>query len=169
MYALLSIVAHAQSVPNGDFEGGTLDGWSVVLGPAGALQLYASVQEPVWTMEVTRGSGRAVVCSAQFVVTRDTIGAQMVNEDGENGDSHWWVEPPGGALPFENEQPDDAGDGWSDHTLGVGAACGQTVRLCVEPEDREFKFYAPGLGLVRAEEDLDEALQNPGNVVELAP
>lgn len=39
----------------------------------------------------------------------------------------------------------------------------------VEPEDREFKFYAPGVGMVRAEEELDEALENPGNVVELAP
>lgn len=39
----------------------------------------------------------------------------------------------------------------------------------IETEDREFKFYAPDIGLIRAEEDLDEALQNPGNVVELAP
>ena len=38
----------------------------------------------------------------------------------------------------------------------------------VEPEDREFEFYAPDVGMVRAEEDLDEALSNPGNVVELA-
>lgn len=39
----------------------------------------------------------------------------------------------------------------------------------VEPEDREFKLYAPGQGLVRVEEDLDEALANPGKVIELVP
>jgi len=42
----------------------------------------------------------------------------------------------------------------------------------VEPDSREFKFYAPGVGLIRAEEDLDPKLDNPGvtfNRVEVAP
>ena len=30
-----------------------------------------------------------------------------------------------------------------------------------EPDSREFKFYAPGVGLIRAEEGLDAALSNP--------
>jgi hypothetical protein len=30
-----------------------------------------------------------------------------------------------------------------------------------EPDSREFKFYAPGIGLIRAEEGLDENLANP--------
>ena len=31
-----------------------------------------------------------------------------------------------------------------------------------EPDSREFKYYAPTIGLIRAEEDLDENLSNPG-------
>ncbi len=41
-----------------------------------------------------------------------------------------------------------------------------------EPDSREFKFYAPGVGLIRAEEELDTNLANPGvtfNRVEVAP
>jgi hypothetical protein len=31
----------------------------------------------------------------------------------------------------------------------------------LEPDDREFKYYAPGVGLIRVEEGLDEGLANP--------
>jgi hypothetical protein len=39
----------------------------------------------------------------------------------------------------------------------------------VEADLREFKYYAPGVGMIRAEEDLSEALDAPGIVVELQP
>jgi hypothetical protein len=38
----------------------------------------------------------------------------------------------------------------------------------LEPDSREFKFYAPGFGLIRAEEGLDEGLENPELVFRLA-
>ena len=31
----------------------------------------------------------------------------------------------------------------------------------LEPDEREFKYYAPGVGLIRVEENLDENLENP--------
>ena len=42
----------------------------------------------------------------------------------------------------------------------------------VEPDSREFKYYAPGVGLVRVEEGLDASLGDPEltfNRVEVAP
>jgi hypothetical protein len=38
----------------------------------------------------------------------------------------------------------------------------------LEPDAREFKYYAPGIGLILVEEDLDEALANPELVFALA-
>ncbi len=37
----------------------------------------------------------------------------------------------------------------------------------LEPDAREFKYYAPGVGLILVEEDLDEELANPELVFEL--
>lgn len=39
----------------------------------------------------------------------------------------------------------------------------------VEPDLREFKYYAPGVGMIRADEELSEALDAPAIVVELQP
>ncbi len=39
----------------------------------------------------------------------------------------------------------------------------------VETDLREYKYYAPGVGMIRADEDLTEGLDNPGIVVELQP
>jgi hypothetical protein len=39
----------------------------------------------------------------------------------------------------------------------------------VEADLREFKFYAPGVGMIRAEEDLSKALDAPELVAELQP
>lgn len=39
----------------------------------------------------------------------------------------------------------------------------------VEADLREFKYYAPGVGMIRADEHLDEALANPGVIVEAQP
>jgi hypothetical protein len=64
-----------------------------------------------------------------------------VNDTWQYDDTTWWVEPPGGALPAESEGPNEPGSGWSDHTLGVAAACGQTVVLCVEPERYSVMTY----------------------------
>jgi hypothetical protein len=38
-----------------------------------------------------------------------------------------------------------------------------------EPDLREFKYYAPGAGMIRSDEDLSEALDNPAVVVEQQP
>lgn len=38
-----------------------------------------------------------------------------------------------------------------------------------EPDLREFKYYAPGIGMIRADEELSEALDNPAIIVELQP
>jgi hypothetical protein len=37
-----------------------------------------------------------------------------------------------------------------------------------EPDLREFKYYAQGIGMIRADEELTEALDNPAIIVELA-
>jgi hypothetical protein len=39
----------------------------------------------------------------------------------------------------------------------------------LEPDDREFKYWAPGLGIVRVEEGLSENLDTPEMIVELQP
>jgi hypothetical protein len=39
----------------------------------------------------------------------------------------------------------------------------------VDTDLREFKYYAPGYGMIRADEDLSEALDNPAIIVELQP
>ncbi len=39
----------------------------------------------------------------------------------------------------------------------------------IDPDLREYKYYAPGMGMIRADEDLSEALDNPGIIVELQP
>ncbi len=39
----------------------------------------------------------------------------------------------------------------------------------LEPDAREFKYYAPGVGLIRVEEGLDENRANPELVVDLQP
>ena len=39
----------------------------------------------------------------------------------------------------------------------------------LEPDEFEFKYYAPGVGLILVEEDLDENLENPGTVFTLQP
>lgn len=39
----------------------------------------------------------------------------------------------------------------------------------VEPDLREFKYYAPGVGMIRADEDLSKMRDNPGLVAELQP
>lgn len=39
----------------------------------------------------------------------------------------------------------------------------------VDTDLREYKYYAPGMGMIRADEELSVALDNPGIVVELQP
>lgn len=36
-----------------------------------------------------------------------------------------------------------------------------------EPDLREFKYYAPGVGMIRADEELSEARDNPGLIMDL--
>jgi len=52
--------------------------------------------------------------------------------------------------------------------LGDFADVLQTLETTeLDPDAREFKYYAPGVGLVFIEEDLDEDFANPGFLVEL--
>ncbi len=39
----------------------------------------------------------------------------------------------------------------------------------VEPDLREYKYYAPGLGMIRADEELTVAFNNPAIIIELQP
>lgn len=39
----------------------------------------------------------------------------------------------------------------------------------IDPDAREIKYWAAGIGLIRADEELSEALDNPGIVIELQP
>lgn len=39
----------------------------------------------------------------------------------------------------------------------------------LEPDSREFKYYAPGLGLIRVDEGLDDNRRNPDLIVTLQP
>jgi|LauGreSuBDMM15SN_2_FD.fasta_scaffold174902_1 hypothetical protein len=39
----------------------------------------------------------------------------------------------------------------------------------VEADLREYKYYAPGVGMIRADEELTEALDNPAIIIELQP
>ena len=71
---------------------------------------------------------------------------------------------------------DDALDHGTIHGIGETVNIGigtfsNVVRILegsvLDPEFREFKYYAPGVGLILAEEDLDEFLMNPALSVEL--
>lgn len=39
----------------------------------------------------------------------------------------------------------------------------------VDPELREYKYYAPGMGMIRADEELTESFDNPAIIIELQP
>ncbi len=39
----------------------------------------------------------------------------------------------------------------------------------VDPDLREYKYYAPGVGMIRADEELSEAFDNPLIVIEIQP
>ena len=39
----------------------------------------------------------------------------------------------------------------------------------VEADLREYKYYAPGVGMIRADEELSETYDNPGIVIEIQP
>ena len=62
-------------------------------------------------------------------------------------------------------------------TLEVGGSIFEDVlqiqeTTMLDPDAREFKYYAPGVGLIRVEEDLDENFENPGivfNIVQPIP
>ncbi len=92
---------------------------------------------------------------------------------------------PGWAMPaeqivgqkyFQEHAPlDDALDEGQTYAIEKQLKVGSVVyanvlqvfeRTRVEPDAAEFKFYAPGIGLIRAAEDLDENLMNPERVFE---
>ncbi len=59
-----------------------------------------------------------------------------------------------------------------DRTISIDLGTFTNVQQILEttqldPDSREFKYYAPGIGLIFTQEDLDEDLMNPQSVVEL--
>jgi hypothetical protein len=105
------------------------------------------------------------------VIGRDTEGSWRA---GRNGALPGYAMPaslaPGFAYYQEFAPEDDAVD--EARTIGildrlkVGSTTWRNVlqvleTTAAEPDSREFKFYAPGIGLIRAEEGLDAALSNP--------
>lgn len=101
---------------------------------------------------------------------------------GENGALPGWIMPAEltlGLAYFQEYAPaDDALDEAQIFATGLTVVSGGTVfedvlqileTTSLDPDAREFKYYAPGFGLILAEEDLDEAFMNPEMRFELAP
>lgn len=98
---------------------------------------------------------------------------------GENDALPGWIMP---ALPveglayFQEVSPADAAlDEALVWATGLTVESGGSVfedviamleTTTLDPEAREFKFYAPGVGLIRVEEGLDEAFANPELIFE---
>jgi len=100
---------------------------------------------------------------------------------GENGAEPGWImaaTPSVGLAYFQEVAPgDDAVDEAEIVAIGVSVTSGGTVydnalqiyeSNSLDPDAREYKFYAPSIGLIRVEEDLDITLTNPGVTFELA-
>ncbi|NNF23247.1 MAG: hypothetical protein HKN63_00365 [Rhodobacteraceae bacterium] len=98
---------------------------------------------------------------------------------GENGASPGWIMPAvleQGFAYFQEIAPGDAALDeamiWSTgQTVQAGGVLFEDVLAMLEttsldPEAREFKYYAPGAGLIRIEEGLDESFSNPELVFE---
>ncbi|MEQ1504052.1 MAG: putative metal-binding motif-containing protein [Myxococcota bacterium] len=134
--------AHAQAVPEGDFESaGKLTGW---VQTAGGPLLVDEIDSTILSsrvMEIDRGNPDVVMCSGSFTVTRDQITALMHALD-NNGRTDWWIEPPGGGarLAEDNLAPNDTTAYTTTH-LDLGPLCGQQVRVCVEPEQNDDITY----------------------------
>lgn len=89
------------------------------------------------------------------------------------------AEPQPGMAYFEEHAPaDEAMDFGRIEAVGLtldgpAGPFAEVVKVfdgsTIEPDAREWKFYAPGIGSVREEEDLDASLANPALVVELQP
>ncbi|MGI9390758.1 MAG: VPLPA-CTERM sorting domain-containing protein [Boseongicola sp.] len=106
----------------------------------------------------------------------------------ETNDDSAWIAGENGALPGyimpaaidigfayyqEFAAADEALDEAEIYGLGLTLEIGESIfenvlqileTTLLDPEAREFKYYAPGVGLIRVEEDLDENYENPGLV-----
>lgn len=113
------------------------------------------------------------------LIGQDDESAWRAGEDGALPGVIMWAEPEVGRSYFEEYAPaNEAMD------YGRVDAVGLTLRgpagtftdvvkvfdgSTIETDAREYKYYAPGIGTVREEEDLDPSLANPELVVELQP
>lgn len=101
---------------------------------------------------------------------------------GENGALPGWIMPavPVAGLAYFQEVA--AADSALDEALIYGTGLSLEVggsmfedviavyeTTMLDADAREFKYYAPGVGLIRVEEGLDENLSNPELVFELVP
>ena len=99
---------------------------------------------------------------------------------GENGAVPGWIMPAEPVIGLAYFQEVAAADDALDEALiwgtGLTLEVGGTVfddviaiyeTTVLDPDAREFKYYAPGIGLIRVEEGLDENLSNPELVFDL--
>ncbi|NNE89236.1 MAG: VPLPA-CTERM sorting domain-containing protein [Silicimonas sp.] len=98
---------------------------------------------------------------------------------GENGALPGWIMPAEIVVGFEYFQEVSPADAALDQAMiwatGLTVTSGGSVfedvlaileTTSLDPEAREFKYYAPGVGLIRVEEGLDEAFGNPELIFE---
>lgn len=98
---------------------------------------------------------------------------------GENGASPGWIMPAVLEPGFSYFQEIAPGDAALDEAMiwakGLTVEAGDVLfddviamleTTSLDPEAREFKYYAPGVGLIRTEEGLDESFSNPELVFE---
>lgn len=99
---------------------------------------------------------------------------------GENGAQPGWIMPAIPSLDFAYFQEVAPADAALDEAriwgTGLTIASGDSVfedvlaileTSSLDPDAREFKYYAPGVGLIRVEEGLDDNFANPELIFEL--
>jgi hypothetical protein len=123
---------------------------------------------------------------ANFIYDDDGVLIETNNESawiaGENGALPGYIMPANPLIGFAYYQEvavaDDALDQALIQALGLTVTSGGSVFEDVlrtfettelDPDAREFKYYAPGFGLIRVEEGLDLSFSNPELVFELTP
>lgn len=87
--------------------------------------------------------------------------------------------PEVGLTLFQEHAPDDEAMDYAEvlaidlDVTGPAGAFSKVMKTfessTIETDLREYKYYAPGFGMIRADEDMSEALDDPAVIVELQP
>lgn len=110
------------------------------------------------------------------LVGTSTEGSWEAGVDGAQPGHIMLADPQVGDHYYQEFFPGEAEDEGLVTALGLNVSTGlgdfsdvlQTYETtALEPDEREFKYYAPGLGLFLIQEDLDEQFANPEFIMEL--